>query len=57
MNKDFVHAKKEHLYANSRKDIIANQVFHGASTKKEETNSLFFYLFPLNIQEQTYDEL
>jgi hypothetical protein len=36
MNKDSIHEKNECLYANGRKDIIANQVFHGASTKKEE---------------------
>lgn len=32
MNKDFVHAKDEHLYANVNKDTIANQVFHSVIT-------------------------
>jgi hypothetical protein len=28
MNKDFVHAKKEHLYCSVRKDTIANEIYH-----------------------------
>jgi hypothetical protein len=30
MNKDFVHAKSEHLYCSIRKDTIANQICHVA---------------------------
>jgi len=32
MNKDFVHAKDEHFYANVNKDTIANQIFHSVIT-------------------------
>ncbi len=47
MNKDSIHAKNECLYANGRKDIIANQVFHGATTKRKKKIVYFVICFHL----------
>ncbi len=35
MNKDFVHAKNEHLYCLITKDTIANQISHVVGEKKK----------------------
>lgn len=47
MNKDSIHAKNKRLYANGRKDIIANQVFHGAITKRKNKKVYFVICFHL----------
>jgi len=36
MKKNSVHAKNEHLYANVKKEITANQVFCGVIAKREK---------------------
>jgi hypothetical protein len=45
MNKDSIHAKNECLYANGRKDIITNQVFHGATIKRKRKIVYFVISF------------
>ncbi len=47
MNKDFVHAKSEHLYYSIRKDTIANQIYHvaiGWRKKKLVQFSICFHM-------------
>ncbi len=44
MNKDSIHAKNERRYANGRKDIIDNQVLHGATMKRKEKKIVYFVI-------------
>jgi hypothetical protein len=56
MNKSFGHAKNEHFYANVKKDIIINLIFHGVVIKmKGEKAQLVFV--SINIYGQTFDGL
>ncbi len=45
MKKNSVHAKNEHLYANVKKEIIANQVFCGVIAKREKNLCSFVVCF------------
>jgi hypothetical protein len=57
MNKDFVHAKNEHLYCLVRKDTIANQICHVIVSEKKKKLVQFYVWFHMLIKKRpmTYD--
>jgi len=57
MNKDFVHAKNEHLYCLVRKDTIANQIYHVIVGEKKKNLVQFYVWFHMLIKgrSMTYD--
>jgi hypothetical protein len=42
MNKDFAHAKNDHLYVATKNDIVAQQVCHVVVGKRKKISSFFF---------------
>jgi hypothetical protein len=50
MNKDFVHAKNERLYAIARKDSILKQVCHAVVGERKKKLVQFFMCFHMLVE-------